>query len=130
MTEVSPLRTQVDTAAVLEQLQDLIWDPAIEPGKLRRVQGMLEVIAKDLRKDTRSVQRGPELSRRAGEMLSYIRSYFAEYGHAPAIRDIQHGMRYKSPSSVMPHLRELMASGSIVLPGRRARSMRLVEDPR
>ena len=131
MSERDRLRTQVDTAAVLEQLQDLIWDPAIDVGKLRRTTGMLEHIAKQLRKDTHAVQKnGSSLPRRSMETLAFIRSYIEEHGAPPSIRDIQKGLRYKSSSSAAYQVRILLEAGYIVMPSRLARSMRLVEQPR
>jgi LexA DNA binding domain-containing protein len=130
MPESFRLRTQVDTAAVLEQLQDLVWDPAIDHEKLRRIQGMLEAIAAQLRKDTHAVHKGPPLQRRTAEVLGFIQGYIEEHQRPPSVRDIMVGTKFKSSSSVTPHIKKLIAAGYIETSPNSARSIRIVEQPR
>lgn len=73
----------------------------------------------------KNIQNAP-IYRRA--VLAYLRSYIAEHGWAPSIREIGDAVGLKSTSSVHLHLRGLERSGEISRAAGVGRAIRLNEE--
>lgn len=128
MSEMRRLNVQLDTVEVLRELGELIWDPGINPDKLKRVCSDLAGMATTLRMDTRAVTRpGPPLAKRSYEVLQYLRAYIEEHGYAPSAREIQGAIGVASSSSVTFHLKKLRRAGYIEQTPNVSRSIRVTE---
>jgi SOS-response transcriptional repressor LexA len=70
------------------------------------------------------------LTARRRQILACIRTYIAEHGYAPAVRDIMAAVGLESPSTIHHHLGELERAGYIQRGGQgRSRALRLVDEP-
>ncbi len=54
-----------------------------------------------------------ELTERQAEVLEFIRTRLRETGLTPTVREIELAFRFKSPNSVMCHIRALIRKGYI-----------------
>ena len=69
-------------------------------------------------------------SNKREEILSFLKTFSAEKGYAPTVREIMHGVGLKSTASVHYHLSELDRQGYIQVDGAKNRAIRLPETNR
>ncbi len=70
-----------------------------------------------------------DLTPRQREIYEFIRSYVAQTGYAPSVREICKAVKIRSPNGVLAHLRVLEQKRLIEREPRKSRSIRLREDP-
>jgi DNA-binding MarR family transcriptional regulator len=58
-------------------------------------------------------------------VLTYIRQYIAEHGHAPTRKEISEAFSYASPNAAQEHVRALERKGLLTRTGGEARAIRL-----
>lgn len=73
--------------------------------------------------------RSRELSRRQREMLEYIVRTTQEQGYPPSLREIAAALNYRSPSTVLYHLRKMERLGAIERAPERNRALRPLGGP-
>lgn len=66
------------------------------------------------------------LTPRNREVLAWIQEFWQKNQFFPTYRDIQHGLGYRSVSSVQNHIRRLKQAGLVVSDPDKARTLRLV----
>ncbi len=74
--------------------------------------------------------RSPEMSRRQREILDYVVRATHERGYPPSLREIAAALNYKSPSTVLYHLRKMERLGAIEREPERNRALRPAGGPR
>lgn len=64
---------------------------------------------------------------RQAQVLAFLRSFVAEHGYAPSLREIGDHLGVRSLNTVHDHLHALERKGCIVRDGLKSRALRLVE---
>jgi len=68
-----------------------------------------------------------QLTERQKQIYEFIRSKIETRGYGPTVREIGEGFGIMSPNGVMCHLNALVKKGPIILKGRSARAIQLVD---
>lgn len=68
------------------------------------------------------------LTERQNLVFKFILSHIGEHGNPPTIREIAHGMNFKSPNGVVGHLKAIERKGLITRSSHKSRSIQLTEE--
>jgi repressor LexA len=79
-----------------------------------------------IREPARITMAGVEPTARQTLMLDFIKSFSAERGYSPSVRDIMDALEIRSPNGVVAHLKALEKRGLITRDHKLSRSIRVV----